>query len=214
MRNGFALHGDGATGDATNWPLSYSIVQARGRTQALELLRDHPLAPASPGGEIDDDQSVRPRPRAGVRDERHPRLATTQVEPDVVQVGGRERDIGREPDGLDHAVSLGIDADELRSAQDRRAELDRAGVEQPQPPVGIDDDALDRDQTVGRALLVEDVEIGGWVGDLVAVAQLGDGEVNRVAPARVAHEDPPVVGDGDAGRHLVWKGMHELGRPD
>jgi hypothetical protein len=40
MRNGFALHGDGATGDATNRPLGYSIVQAQGRTQALEFLRD------------------------------------------------------------------------------------------------------------------------------------------------------------------------------
>jgi hypothetical protein len=49
MRNGFALHGDGATGDATNRPLGYSIVQAQGRTQALEFLRDHPLWRA--GGE-------------------------------------------------------------------------------------------------------------------------------------------------------------------
>ena len=43
MRNGFALHADGATSDATNRPLGYSLVQAEDRTRALELLRDHPL---------------------------------------------------------------------------------------------------------------------------------------------------------------------------
>jgi hypothetical protein len=43
VRNGFALHADGATGDAANRPLGFSLVQADDRTHALELLRDHPL---------------------------------------------------------------------------------------------------------------------------------------------------------------------------
>ena len=63
-------------------------------------------------------------------------------------------DVGREPDGLDYLVRLEIDAHELRPVGDRGPELRRAGVEQPQASGRIDDHALDRDQAVGRALLV------------------------------------------------------------
>jgi YCII-related domain len=43
MRNGFILHPDGSTSDATGPPLGYSIIQAADRARALELLTDHPL---------------------------------------------------------------------------------------------------------------------------------------------------------------------------
>jgi hypothetical protein len=43
MRNGFAVHADGAISDATSWPLGYAVIQAEDRTRVLELLRDHPL---------------------------------------------------------------------------------------------------------------------------------------------------------------------------
>jgi len=49
IRNGFGLHADGATSEATSRPLGYSIVQAEDRTRVLELLQDHPLWRA--GGE-------------------------------------------------------------------------------------------------------------------------------------------------------------------
>jgi hypothetical protein len=45
---------------------------------------------------------------------------------------------------------------------------------------------------VGDRQCVDEHEVRPvYVGDLVAVAQLGDGEVNGVARAGIAHEDPP-----------------------
>jgi hypothetical protein len=43
MANGFVLHGDGSTSDEASSLRGYSIIQAEDRSEALELLRDHPL---------------------------------------------------------------------------------------------------------------------------------------------------------------------------
>ena len=88
-----------------------------------------------------------------------------------------------EPDRLDHLIGFEIDADELRSARDDGTELGRPRVQQPQSARGIDDDALYRNQAIRRALVIEAVELGVGIGDLLAVAQLGDRELDRVAPA-------------------------------
>jgi hypothetical protein len=43
MKNGVVLHADGSTsGDATGLR-GYGVIQAEGRSEALDLLRDHPL---------------------------------------------------------------------------------------------------------------------------------------------------------------------------
>jgi hypothetical protein len=41
-KNGVVVRGDGSTDDAAGLN-GYSIIQAEGRSEALELLRDHPL---------------------------------------------------------------------------------------------------------------------------------------------------------------------------
>jgi YCII-related domain len=43
MANGFVLHGDGSTSDEASSLNGYTIVQAEDRSQALDLVRDHPL---------------------------------------------------------------------------------------------------------------------------------------------------------------------------
>lgn len=88
--------------------------------------------------------------------------------------------------------------------------LDRAGVEQPQSSGRVHDRALHRDQPLGGGRLGVLVDVGIRERELPAVAELG--QVNSTSsPQRgVADEDAPVVGDGDAGRHLVVKGVHEL----
>ena len=43
MANGFVLHGDGSISDEASSLRGYSIVQAEGRSEALDLVRDHPL---------------------------------------------------------------------------------------------------------------------------------------------------------------------------
>ena len=41
--NGFVLHADGSTSDRPRALNGYGIVEADGRSEALDLLRDHPL---------------------------------------------------------------------------------------------------------------------------------------------------------------------------
>jgi hypothetical protein len=43
MANGFVVHGDGSTSDEASSFNGYAIVQAEGRGQVLDMLRDHPL---------------------------------------------------------------------------------------------------------------------------------------------------------------------------
>jgi hypothetical protein len=43
MVNGFALRGDGSTGDETTSLDGYSIVQAEDRARVLDLIADHPF---------------------------------------------------------------------------------------------------------------------------------------------------------------------------
>lgn len=43
MAHGFALHGDGSTSNTTTSLNGYGVIQAADRTQALELIRDHPF---------------------------------------------------------------------------------------------------------------------------------------------------------------------------
>jgi hypothetical protein len=43
MANGVVLHGDGSTRDDASSLNGYTIVQAEGRSEALDLVRDHPL---------------------------------------------------------------------------------------------------------------------------------------------------------------------------
>lgn len=42
-RNGVVLHADGSTSDDAAGLNGYSVIQAEGRSEALDLLRDHPL---------------------------------------------------------------------------------------------------------------------------------------------------------------------------
>jgi hypothetical protein len=43
MANGVVLHVDGSTIDDAADLNGYSVIQAEGRSEALDLLRDHPL---------------------------------------------------------------------------------------------------------------------------------------------------------------------------
>jgi hypothetical protein len=43
MANGVVLHADGSTSDDAAGLNGYSVIQAEGRSEALDLLRDHPL---------------------------------------------------------------------------------------------------------------------------------------------------------------------------
>jgi hypothetical protein len=43
MANGFVLHGDGTTTDDAGSLRGYGIIEAEGRSEALEMLSDHPL---------------------------------------------------------------------------------------------------------------------------------------------------------------------------
>jgi hypothetical protein len=51
MKNGFVLHGDGSTSDDASRLNGYSIIQAECRSEALDLVRDHPLT-ALGGGHV------------------------------------------------------------------------------------------------------------------------------------------------------------------
>jgi hypothetical protein len=42
-RNGVVVHADGSTSDDATGLNGYSVIQAEGRSEALELLRGHPL---------------------------------------------------------------------------------------------------------------------------------------------------------------------------
>jgi hypothetical protein len=42
-RNGVVLHADGSTSNDAAGLNGYSVIQAEGRSEALDLLRDHPL---------------------------------------------------------------------------------------------------------------------------------------------------------------------------
>jgi hypothetical protein len=43
MANGVVLHADGSTSDDAAGLNGYSVIQAEGRSEALDLVRDHPL---------------------------------------------------------------------------------------------------------------------------------------------------------------------------
>jgi hypothetical protein len=43
MKNGVVLHADGSTSDDAAGLRGYGVIQADGRSEALDLLRDHPL---------------------------------------------------------------------------------------------------------------------------------------------------------------------------
>jgi hypothetical protein len=43
MANGVVLHADGSTCDEPSDLRGYGVIQAEGRSEALDLLRDHPL---------------------------------------------------------------------------------------------------------------------------------------------------------------------------
>ena len=72
-------------------------------------------APALAGREIHDDDPVGTL-IGGVGDERGTRLAPAQVEPDVVEVGRGQRDVGREQDRLHDLVAGQVDTHQLRPA--------------------------------------------------------------------------------------------------
>jgi hypothetical protein len=48
MKNGVVLHADGSTSDEAAPLRGYGLIQAEGRDEALELLRDHPLLALGP----------------------------------------------------------------------------------------------------------------------------------------------------------------------
>jgi hypothetical protein len=48
IANGVVLHADGSTSDDAAGVRGYGLIQAEGRDEALELLRDHPLFAAGP----------------------------------------------------------------------------------------------------------------------------------------------------------------------
>ncbi len=100
------------------------------RSRNLDALHDHPQvrpglrlgagvlvqpAPALAGREIHDDDPVGTL-IGGVGDERGTRLAPAQVEPDVVEVGRGQRDVGREQDRLHDLVAGQVDTHQLRPA--------------------------------------------------------------------------------------------------
>jgi hypothetical protein len=43
MKNGFVVHHDGSTTDDAAGLRGYGVIQAEGRSEALDLVRDHPL---------------------------------------------------------------------------------------------------------------------------------------------------------------------------
>jgi hypothetical protein len=43
MANGVVIHADGSTSDDATGLIGYSVIQAEGRGEALDLVRDHPL---------------------------------------------------------------------------------------------------------------------------------------------------------------------------
>jgi hypothetical protein len=43
MKNGVVLHADGSTSDDATGLRGYGVIQAEGKSEALDLLRDHPL---------------------------------------------------------------------------------------------------------------------------------------------------------------------------
>jgi hypothetical protein len=43
MKNGVVLHADGSTSDDATGLRGYGVIQADGRSEALDMLRDHPL---------------------------------------------------------------------------------------------------------------------------------------------------------------------------
>jgi len=46
--HGFAVHGDGSTGDAASRLNGYSLIEAADRAQAVELIRHHPFVALGP----------------------------------------------------------------------------------------------------------------------------------------------------------------------
>ena len=165
--------------------------------------------PAPARGQVDDDDPVGPLVRR-VGQEGVSRLAAAEVEADVVDVARRQDHLRRERDDPGDPVRLQVDADQLGAAGRGRAELDAAGVDGPEPVARVDHDALHGDQVLPVAR--PGGPVGGLVGvgDRLAVLDLGDREVDLVAPLRVADEDAPGVRDRHAGGHRPVEGGDRL----
>ena len=92
-----------------------------------------------------------------------------------------------------------------------RAELDAAGVQDPQPVGRVHHHALHRHEASPPGGPCRTwLNVGVRVGDGLAVLQLGDGELDRVAPPREVDEDPALVRHGHAGRHRPVERGHDF----
>jgi hypothetical protein len=87
-------------------------------------------SPCRPGGEVDHDDAVGSL-IGRIGDVGDAGLPLTQIESDVIEIGGGQGDVGFEHDRLHHLVDGEVDAHELGPAAFGRAELGAAGVEDP-----------------------------------------------------------------------------------
>ena len=167
-------------------------------------------SPAPARGQVDDDDPVGALVRR-VGQEGVSRLAAAEVEADVVDVARRQDHLRGERDDPGDLVRPQVDAGQFGAAGRGRAELDAAGVDGPEAVDRVDDDALHRDQVLPVAR--PGGAVGGLVGvgDRLAVLDLGDREVDLVAPLRVADEDAARGRDRHAGGHRPVEGGDRLG---
>ena len=89
-------------------------------------------APAFYGRQIDHDDSGVDRLVGGIGDECHAFFAAMEIEADVVQIGGGQRNVRGEQDFFDDLIGLQIYGQTFWAAGSYRAELNAAGIENPE----------------------------------------------------------------------------------
>ena len=142
----------------------------------------------------------------------NPSLPRFRIEAHVVEVRRGQGGVGPERDRDEGLVRGEVDADELRPARLHPAHVHRAGVERPEPVLRVDDDALHADERRGRLPGHRRVPLHVREGNRHAALQLSHARLQRVGPAREAHEDAPLVRHRDAGGHRAVEGRNPLQR--
>src|SRR5437764_6218923 len=148
----------------------------------LWLRRRMPIeeSPRFPTFEVNNND----RALAGIRDERG---ARTCVDPNVVEITFRRRDIFAEWDGLYDLIRPQINFHQLRSALDDSLHFGRGGIEHPEIVLIINYDTLYADEMrTGRARPVP-LLVGKWFR--LAIYNLCDGNRMVIRPEGKIHED-------------------------
>lgn len=104
---------------------------------------------------------------------------------------------------------------QLGGAGDRVGHVDAAGVEQPEAVLPVCHDTLHRNQVrpgikALRLLGHELIDLGIGEGHQLAVLDLGDRKIDRIAPARETDKQPPIRRYRHAGGHLSVNQGHRF----